>query len=230
MLNKFILTLISKHARVIILHIHCRGYMKKIPLELLQIFLIWLLCTVPSSAESLSSTIFRDKENIVHFGAPVSFEAYSKLLKMYKIKPFSEIRLTSNGGEYDAGMKIAHLVYTNDISVFVPKYCASACTFIFFGARVEHRDIAPTAMLGLHNVSFGMNNSTGEDANNSSITVKEALDFAQEAVVRSGMMISFYSANGIPSDVLLQVSQTYGQGIINVQRADLVRWGAIQAK
>lgn len=199
--------------------------MKKIMFELMQLFLIWMCMTIPSSAETFSSSIVRDGEN-VNFGAQISDDSYNYLLKMYERKPFSHINVTSNGGDYDAGMKIAHLVYTNNITVYVPKYCASACTFIFFGAKLNQRDIAPDALLGLHNVSFGVTNSI--DTKEVVVSVHDAMDFAQQAVIRSAMMISFYSANGIPSDVLLKVSQTYGSGVVNVQRADLIRWGAIQ--
>lgn len=200
--------------------------MKKILFELLQVFLLWMVFSVPSSAENLSNIIIRDKENVVHFGAPISEDSFAYLERLYKMKPFEKISVTSNGGDYDAGMKIAQMVYKNNISVFVPRYCASACTFIFFGAKLDQRDIAPNALLGLHNVSFGITNTV--DTKSVTVTVHDAMDFAQRAVVRSAMMISFYSANGIPSDVLLQVSQTYGSSIVNVQRGDLVRWGAIQ--
>lgn len=202
--------------------------MKKIWIDIIQILVIWACLTLPSSAETLSSNIFRDQKNTVHFGAAISEESYKYLRNMYNIRPFSDLNLTSNGGDFDAGMKIAQLVYQENISVYVPKYCASACTFIFFGAKSDNRDIAPSALLGLHNVSFSISNSI--DTKTTTITVDEAMDFAQKAVVRSAMMISFYSANGIPSDVLLQVSQTYGNNIVNIQRSDLVRWGSIQDK
>lgn len=202
--------------------------MKKIFYEAIQLFLLWMVFTIPSSAEQLSSTIIRDNENVVHFGASISDDSFEYLQRLYKLKPFDTINVTSNGGDFDAGMKIAQMVYQKDITVYVPQYCASACTFIFFGAKLDHRDIAPTALLGLHNVSFGVTNVI--DTKEVTVTVHDAMDFAQRAVVRSAMMISFYSANGIPSDVLLQVSQTYGSGIVNVQRSDLIRWGAIQEK
>lgn len=202
--------------------------MKKIFYEAIQLFLLWMVFTIPSSAEQLSSTIIRDNENVVHFGASISDDSFEYLQRLYKLKPFDTINVTSNGGDFDAGMKIAQMVYQKNITVYVPRYCASACTFIFFGAKLDHRDIAPTALLGLHNVSFGVTNVI--DTKEVTVTVHDAMDFAQRAVVRSAMMISFYSANGIPSDVLLQVSQTYGSGIVNVQRSDLIRWGAIQEK
>lgn len=200
--------------------------MKKILLEMVQVFLLWMIFTIPSSAENLSNKIVRDKENVIHFGASISEDSFAYLQRMYKLKPFEHMSVTSNGGDYDAGMKIAQMVYQKNISVYVPRYCASACTFIFFGAKLDQRDIAPNALLGLHNVSFGITNTI--DTKSVTVTVHDAMDFAQRAVVRSAMMISFYSANGIPSDVLLQVSQTYGSSIVNVQRGDLVRWGAIQ--
>lgn len=196
--------------------------MKKFVTEIIQILALWIWITLPGSAETLSSEIIR-KGDVVHFGTAISNESYKRLIMMYNNKPFTMLQITSNGGEYDAGMKIAQLVYQKNINVYVPKYCASACTFVFFGAKLGHRDIAPNAMLGLHNVSFDTNASSLDQ----SIPIRDAMEFAQSAVVRSGMMISFYAANGVPSDVLLKVSQTYGKGIINVQRDDLVRWGSI---
>lgn len=200
--------------------------MKNILYEFMQLFILWMVFTIPSSAESLSNSIIRDKENVIHFGTLITDDSYNYLQRLYKLKPFDTINVTSNGGDFDAGMKIAQMVYKKNIKVYVPQYCASACTFIFFGAKADHRDLAPKALLGLHNVSFGVTNSI--DTSSVTVTVHDAIDFAQRAVVRSAMMISFYSANGIPGDVLLQVSQTYGTGIVNVQRGDLIRWGAIQ--
>lgn len=220
------LTNVNVNAIISVHYGFIRGYMKKILLEMVQVFLLWMIFTIPSSAENLSNKIVRDKENVIHFGASISEDSFAYLQRMYKLKPFDHISVTSNGGDYDAGMKIAQMVYQKNISVYVPRYCASACTFIFFGAKLEQRDIAPNALLGLHNVSFGITNDI--DTKSVTVTVHDAMDFAQRAVVRSAMMISFYSANGIPSDVLLQVSQTYGSSVVNVQRGDLVRWGAIQ--
>jgi ATP-dependent protease ClpP protease subunit len=199
--------------------------MKKIFLEFLQIFFIWTFLCLPSSAEPMTQLIVRDG-NTVHFGAQISNEALYRLEIMYNEKPFNKITLSSLGGDYDAGMKIAQMVYKHQIEVFVPKYCASACTFIFFAANADQRDISPSATLGLHNVSFSIMGDI--DTKKTVVSVDEAMQFAQTAVVRSAMMISFYSANGIPSDVLLKVSQTYGSGVINIQRSDLIRWGVIK--
>lgn len=199
--------------------------MKKILIELLQIVIIWGTLSLPSAADSLSNKIIREGD-VVHFGSEVSEDSYKRLVLMYKKQPYSTITLSSKGGSYDAGMKIAHLVHSKNIKVYVPKYCASACTFIFFGAKVSQREMAHDAMLGLHNVSFEVDKETLKK----SIKVSEAMEFAQQSAVKAGMMISFYSANGIPSDVLLKVSQIYGRSVVNIQRDDLIRWGSIQKK
>lgn len=198
--------------------------MKDILFDFLRILLCFACINFPASADPKMSSIIK-KNDTVYYNAPITMQGYERLKYLYyHDEPFSKIIITSGGGDYDAGMEMATLVYRNNIKIYVPQYCASACTFLFFGAEAKNRDIAPNALLGLHNVSFNINASS-PDIN---IPLHDAIELAQNAAVRSGMLISFYSANGIPSDVLLKVSQSYGSGIVNIQREDLIRWGSIQ--
>lgn len=195
--------------------------------DLLPVLFVWMFGIIPASADSLSSQIVR-KGDVVIFNSAISEQSYERLVTLYNDKPFSAIAINSDGGEYDAGMKIANFVYKRNIGVYVPKYCASACTFVFFGAPINRRDIAPDALLGLHNVSLAVMGDKKVDLSKVTVPATEAIELAQKSVVRSGMMIAFYSANGIPSDVLLEVAQSFGRKVVNIQRGDLIRWGSIE--
>lgn len=187
------------------------------------------LCTIfPASADANSRTVyFSSDDDVLIYSGNISAGAVKRVKDLYKVHKFKILSITSNGGEYDSGMELAKFVYDKNLSVYVPQYCASACTFAFFGVSSKNRDIAPTALLGLHNISFSI---VGADPGNIKVTVDEAMEFAQIAVVRSGTMLSLYAANGIPADVLYKVSKSYGSTVVNVQRGDLQRWGVIQKK
>lgn len=192
--------------------------------ELFQSAVLCMCLAFPAGAE-VGKVYMSEDPNILIFTAPIEEHSLFAMTTLYKKYHYTQINITSPGGDYDVGMQVAKFIYENKIKVFVPKYCASACTFAFFSASTEDRDLAHDAQLGLHNISFS---TSAVNPNKTYISVDETMKFAQEVSRRTGVMMALYSANGIPPDVLYEVAGKYGDTIVNVSRKDLVAWGTLQ--
>lgn len=201
--------------------------MKQIRDVLCSFMMFFSMCISASADEYANNIYFSNDKSVLIYNSDITDGSIERVKKLYSVHKFSIISLSSNGGEYDAGMDLAKFAFTHNLKVYVPHYCASACTFTFFGVSAFNRDIAPDALIGLHNISFSV---IGADGSKVKITADEAMEFAQNAVIRSGTMLSLYAANGIPADVLYKVSRSYGDKIVNVQRSDLIKWGSIRKK
>ena len=190
---------------------------------------VFIMCLYfPLTTNARDSSIFISKQNtdILVFNSEINDDSYDKVLRLYREYGFSTIILTSNGGEYDSGMKLAQFVHKNKIKIYVPQYCASACTFMFMAAYPSNRDISVNASIGLHNISFMIQG----DASTVKLSVYDAIEIANSASKRSANMIALYAANGIPATVLVKVANISGSDIINVSREELLGWGTIILK
>lgn len=191
--------------------------------ELFQTIVLYMCISFPVSAET-SKVFISENPDVLTFRAPINAASYYALTTLYKTHKFKQINITSPGGDYDVGMQIAKFVYENRLSVYVPTYCASACTFAFFAAATDKRDMADEAIIGLHNISF---ETSAVNPNKVTVTVAETMSFAREVAHRTGVMMALYSSNGVPGDVLLEVAAKHGSDIVNIQRQDFVAWGTI---
>lgn len=177
-----------------------------------------LLFSITSNAE-----VSRKGDDLL-FQSDINDVSVLKVILNYSKKPFKRLVLSSNGGEFEAGMKLAQFVMDKDINVYVPEYCSSACTFAFFAAN--NKDMSNTSYLALHNVSLMAVKGTIKD--DDVITVKDAIDLAQIAVINSGEMLSLYSQAGIPSDILFDISRSVGNNVVTLKKQDLLVLGILK--
>jgi hypothetical protein len=71
------------------------------------------------------------------------------------------LQLTSQGGNTLLAMDMELLVRTRHLITYVPRFCASACAFVFLGGK--ERYVGPGAKLGFH-AAVGLDESSAETA------------------------------------------------------------------
>lgn len=77
--------------------------------------------------------------------------------------------LSSDGGDFEEGMRIANLARQKMLTVYVAKSCNSACATVFFAAAKRY--IAQNAKVGVHSVS---NYRDIEDLSSMRLTLESA--------------------------------------------------------
>jgi hypothetical protein len=133
-------------------------------------------------------------------------------------EPFKTLILTSGGGDYAEGIKLARFVQANNITVKVSKVCASACTFAFFMAPTKLMD--DNAYLLLHNISMYSTDANDDDV----ISVLQAKQYSEQAAIASSRMILLYARAGIPLSVLDLVASSTGKNKVLINKEDLIRF------
>ncbi len=193
--------------------------------EFIQVLTVSLALSFPASQEVGSTDVIRLNEHgDAVFSAQISEQSYEKLLVLYKKKPFNRLIISSPGGDFDYGIKMAEFVYKNRIFIYVPNQCNSACTIPFFSARKNMRDMSDTAILGLHNISIETNSINPDKTY---VSVTEMRKYTYEIADKVGYLFTLYSANKIPPIVLLEVSTRRGSRAVGVTRENLITWGAL---
>jgi hypothetical protein len=90
--------------------------------------------------------------------------------------------LSSDGGDFDEGLRIAKLVRSKKLSVYVAGECDSACAFVFFSAAKRY--FGKQSKIGVHSVS-GYREL--EDRGSIALTVKMARISAKLGVPNSAI-------------------------------------------
>lgn len=127
---------------------------------------------------------------------------YLRLKAQFKgKKPIVGVDLSSDGGHLEEGLRIAALVRSQKLRVYVANECASVCADIFFAAA--RRYFAAGSKIGVHAIS---NDKDIEDVGSKLLTLKLA---------------RFWSKNGIPNSIIGKMVTTRPQAITYLNDTDL---------
>lgn len=199
--------------------------MNNIVREILQVLVLTLALNFPACAEPPEiNPVIINKTGEAVFSATINKESYEKLVRLYNKNQFTRLNISSPGGDFDYGLKLAEFLYKKHIFVYVPVECSSACTIAFFGSRKNMRDMSNTAVLGLHNISIEAN---VQNPDKTYVSVTEMRSYIYEIADKVGYMFTLYAANNIPPTVLLEISKRRGESAVIITRTNLVDWGSL---
>ncbi len=127
---------------------------------------------------------------------------YARLNAHFRKKaPIVGFDLSSDGGVFEEGLRIADLVRRKMLTVYVSNECDSACVEVFFASA--HRHFAVASKIGVHSVS---NDRDVEDLRSKITTLKMARIWAQ---------------HGVPNSVIGKMVSTRPKAITYLNRVDL---------
>jgi hypothetical protein len=156
------------------------------------------------------------------FEGEITKQSVDVLISKIRKDKIGTVIMSSPGGDMDEGLRLAQFVYENNIIVKVNSYCHSACTIAFFSSK--NRQMGEDAIIGLHNITV----TVSENSRDKRITLKEATDIANEAVVTSARVIAFYASVGIPAKDLSKIAMKQGDSILVYNYSDMKRLGFIK--
>ena len=108
---------------------------------------------------------------------------YSRLNAHFKRKEtIVGLDLSSDGGDFEEGLRIANLVRSKKLTVYVAGECDSACAFVFFSA--PKRYLGRQSKIGVHSVS---GNREVEDRGSVLLTIRMARISAKLGVPNSAI-------------------------------------------
>ncbi|AXC36893.1 hypothetical protein [Escherichia phage UB] len=201
--------------------------MKRLWLEVVQAAMFLLLINFPASAgiESKNVIKYNPETRNVYFISDITDGSLKRMIELYDKEHYDTITITSPGGDFDAGIKMANFVRDNGINLIVSRYCNSACTVVFFSVSPEKRYMTNRSVLGLHNISIKSNVTDGD---NSFVSVRQLSTFTEEMATKVGFLFSLYAANGIPPEVLFRVSRSRGEDVVILTKPELVFYGSVK--
>ncbi len=201
--------------------------MKRLWLEVIQAAMFLLLINFPASAgiESKNVIKYNPETRNVYFISDITDGSLKRMIELYDKEHYDTITITSPGGDFDAGIKMANFVRDNGINLIVSRYCNSACTVVFFSVSPEKRYMTNRSVLGLHNISIKSNVTDGD---NSFVSVRQLSTFTEEMATKVGFLFSLYAANGIPPEVLFRVSRSRGEDVVILTKPELVFYGSVK--
>jgi hypothetical protein len=109
--------------------------------------------------------------------------------------------LSSDGGDFEEGIRIADLTRRKKLTVYVAGECSSACADVFFAAA--KRFFGEESKIGVHSVS---NNRDIEDAGSKLLTMKLA---------------RFWAKHGIPNSAIGKMVTTRPETMTYLDRTEL---------
>jgi hypothetical protein len=109
--------------------------------------------------------------------------------------------LSSDGGDFEEGLRIADLTRRRKLSVYVAGECDSACADVFFAA--SKRFVGEDSKIGVHSVS---NDRDVEDMESKRLTMKLA---------------KFWAKQGIPKSAIRKMVTTRPETITYLDQTDL---------
>ncbi|MCU6292795.1 hypothetical protein [Escherichia coli] len=200
--------------------------MKRLWLEVVQAVMLLMLINFPASAgvERKNVIKYNPETRNVYFISDITDGSLKRMMELYDKEHYDTITITSPGGDFDAGIKMANFVRDNGINLIVSRYCNSACTVVFFSVAFEKRYMINRSVLGLHNISI---KSNVKDGDNSFVSVRQLSTFTEEMATKVGFLFTLYSANGIPPDVLYKVSRSRGEDVVILTKTELIRYGSV---
>ena len=201
--------------------------MKRLWLEVIQAAMFLLLINFPASAgiESKNVIKYNPETRNVYFISDITDGSLKRIIEWYDNEHYDTITITSPGGDFDAGIRMANFVRDNGINLIVSRYCNSACTVVFFSVSPEKRYMTNRSVLGLHNISIKSNVTDGD---NSFVSVRQLSTFTEEMATKVGFLFSLYAANGIPPEVLFRVSRSRGEDVVILTKPELVFYGSVK--
>ncbi|OTE92421.1 hypothetical protein B1K96_16285 [Escherichia coli] len=201
--------------------------MKRLWLEVIQAAMFLLLINFPASAgiESKNVIKYNPETRNVYFISDITDGSLKRMIELYDKEHYDTITITSPGGDFDAGIRMANFVRDNGINLIVSRYCNSACTVVFFSVSPEKRYMTNRSVLGLHNISIKSNVTDGD---NSFVSVRQLSTFTEEMATKVGFLFSLYAANGIPPEVLFRVSRSRGENVVILTKPELVFYGSVK--
>jgi len=127
---------------------------------------------------------------------------YARLRSHFRAKePVIGLELSSYGGDFEEGLRIAHLARRAKLAVYVSEECDSACADIFFAA--VKRYFGANSKIGVHSIS---NEHRLEDADSRRMTFKLA---------------RLWAKRGVPNSTINKMMRTRPDEISYLDRADL---------
>jgi hypothetical protein len=109
--------------------------------------------------------------------------------------------LSSHGGVFEEGLRIADFTRRKRLTVYVPGECSSACVDVFFAAGKRY--FAAESKIGVHSVS---SHRDVEDAASRLLTIK---------------MARLWSEHGVPNSAIGKMVATRPEAITYLDRVDL---------
>jgi hypothetical protein len=194
--------------------------------EFIQSIIIIFLINFPASAGEERKSIIRYDESsqTVQFISALTEVTVDRLIAYRETHPFDTIIITSPGGDFDAGVKLGQYVSDNGLTVVVERYCNSSCTIVFFSANIKNRYMMKDSFIGLHNVSI---ESKSRNSDDTYITIRQLTIFAEQLSTKVGVLFALYAANGIPPELLVEVSQVRGNEVVTLTPEQLHEFGSL---
>ncbi|EPE1232314.1 ATP-dependent Clp protease proteolytic subunit [Escherichia coli] len=194
--------------------------------EIIQSIIIIFLINFPASAGDERKSIIRydESKQTVQFISTLTENSVNRLMVFRETHPFDTIIITSPGGDFDAGVALGNFVNDNNLTIIVERYCNSSCTIAFFSANIENRYMMKDSILGLHNVSI---ESKARNSDDTYITVRQLTIFAEQLSTKVGVLFALYAANGIPPELLVEVSKVRGNEVVRLTPEQLFELGSI---
>jgi hypothetical protein len=151
---------------------------------MLRMFCLLLAAALPGICEaaqiermsSCSGTVLRLRGDI-------KIGDYARLNAHFRGKEaIAGLDLSSDGGDFEEGLRIANLVRSKKLTVYVAGECDSACAFVFFSAAKRY--FGKQSKIGVHSVS---GYREVEDRGSIALTVKMARVSARLGVPNSAI-------------------------------------------
>lgn len=193
----------------------------KVLLTILTVALIAIVYAL-STAKPSEATVVRHAEikTVIVLEGKITKNTIDELKKEFTKKPYNVIMATSSGGDYQTGIDMAKFVGQKRITVYVPEYCHSACSFM--AMTTPKLVMSRKATIGIHNIT--LEPGDGQDPEQK-ITLRTALKFAETSSTYSAQMFSLYATAGIPGVILMDAAHKRGNEIVHLTYPQLHRWG-----
>ena len=89
------------------------------------------------------------EEQVVYYTGSISPENNQRFFKSIEDKPVKWLVIKSNGGDVEAGIKLATWLFDNNVNIEIDEYCLSSCANYVFPAA-KRKVIRPGAVVAWH--------------------------------------------------------------------------------
>lgn len=150
---------------------------------LIFIAALWAAC---ANAQAVSAGQFKIEANkdAVWFNGPISDASADALIK--SLHGSKRLFISSNGGDELAAIKVANFVMDNNVDVYIPVYCLSACanSILIAGRNVY---LSNAAVIAIHGSALAMAKRYEAAGEAPSYKVKEISDRTKELYKKAGV-------------------------------------------
>jgi hypothetical protein len=176
-----------------------------------RLFSLLLSLTTPSVCSALEiHSVQTCSGEVLHLRGAIKEGDYSRLQsRLAGSRAVAGLDISSEGGIFEEGRRIATLVRRERLTVFVAGVCYSACADVFLAAT--QRYFGAGSKIGVHSVS---NSDQLEDAASKKLTAKVA---------------TLWAAMGVPEAAIFKMVSTRPASITYLDRSDLASLGAIES-